>query len=88
MSTTTKVWVEGGHEGVDVKVAVGMVWLSLALEGMEIGVSGGGDKRQWHPFAGKLWEPGYRETINDPPKITKILAWEIRKWPWDTGHWK
>ncbi len=39
---TTKVWVKGGARGVDVRVAVVMVWSSLALEGMDISVGGGG----------------------------------------------
>ncbi len=42
-SLMTKVWVKGGREGVDARAAVVMAWLSLALEGMEIGIGGGGD---------------------------------------------
>jgi hypothetical protein len=41
--STTKVWVEGVCEGVDVRAAAAMAWSLLALVGMEIGVGGGGD---------------------------------------------
>ncbi len=67
LSSRTKVWVEGGREGVDIRAAAAMAWSLLASEVMEIGIGGGGlaavASMRW-----KLWEPGYRETIDDPPK--------------------